>query len=120
MLAGSGEKIKRDHDNRSHTVYFGIYEYDTADGQHISSASEFCYYDPRAIPGAQDKMVKLRYNPNHPSEFALEEEQAVSISVWPAFRKTGILLTVIGVLLSAAAAAALLGFFDPLIDSLMS
>ena len=57
-------------------------------------------------------MVELRCHPNKPTEFALVEEQAVSVSIWPKFRKTGILLTVIGALLTLAALAAILGLFD--------
>ena len=64
-------------------------------------------------------MVKLRYNPGNPSEFTLAEEKAVTVSVWPKFRKVGILLTVIGVLLTLAAAAAMLGAFDSLFAGLM-
>ena len=117
-LTGTGERTEWDIDNRSRTVHYGIYEYDTADGQHISSASNFGYYSPEAVPGAQGKMVKLRYNPGNPSEFTLAEEKAVTVSVWPKFRKVGILLTVIGVLLTLAAAAAMLGAFDALFAGL--
>ena len=119
-LTETGERVDRDIKNRSHTVYFGIYEYDTADGQHISSASAFGYYSPEVVPGAQGKMVKLRYNPKNPTEFALEEEQDISKTVWPKFRKVGIGLMILGILLTAGAVAAILGVFDPLLEGLMS
>jgi hypothetical protein len=95
-------------------VYYGVYEYDTVDGQHISSASGFGYGNPKAIPGTQGNMVKIRYNPNTPTEFVLLEEQAVSGTVLPSFRKVGIILSVLGILLTAAAVAAILGLFDSL------
>lgn len=119
-LVDTGERIERNYENQAHTVYFGVYEYETADGQHLSSASAFGYYDPKVVPGADGKMVKIRYNPNRPTEFVLPEEEAISKSVWPKLRKIGIGLTVLGVLLAAVAAAAIFGFFDPLFDSLMS
>ena len=119
-LEDIGERIKRDYENRMRKVYYGVYEYNTADGQHISSASEFDYSNQEAIPGADGKMVNVRYNLNNPTEFALEEEQAVLASVWPKLRKTGIWLLVLGILLIASAAAGMLGFFDQLIEKLMS
>ena len=119
-LVETGSRIEYNYDNRRETVYFGIYEFDAADGQHISSASDFGYLSPKDVPGTQGNMVKVFYNPNNPSEFALSEEQAVSKTIWPKFKKTGILLTVIGVLLTVAAIVVLLGFFDSILDSLMS
>ena len=117
-LTGKGSRTEYDYKNRSRTVYYGIYEYQAADGRHYSSASSFGYGDPEDIPGTGGNMVKILYDPNKPTEFALADERAVSVSVWPAFKKVGIILTVIGVLLTAVAAAALLGFFDPILGSL--
>ena len=119
-LAGTGDRIERNYENRAHTVYYGIYEYDTVDGQHISSASDFGYCVPGDIPGTQGNPVKILYNPNHPVEFVLPEEQAISKTIWPVFKKTGIGLTVLGVVLLSMAVAAILGVFDPLLDSLLS
>ena len=93
-LVDTGSRLEYDYHNRARTVYFGIYEYDTADGQHISSASDFGYGN-------------------------LLEEQAVSKTVLPAFRKVGIILSVLGILLIAAAIAAVLGLFDFLLDRLI-
>ena len=115
----TGSRLEYDYHNRARTVYFGIYEYDTADGQHISSASDFGYGNPKDIPGTQGTMVKVRYNPKDPTEFVLLEEQAVSKTVLPAFRKVGIILSVLGILLIAAAIAAVLGLFDFLLDRLI-
>ena len=120
-LVDTGSRLKYDYNNRSRTVYYGVYEYNTADGQYISSASDFGYGNPKDIPGVQGNMVKVRYNPNNPTEFVLLEEQSVSKMVLPVFRKVGIILTVIGVLLTAAAIAAILGLFDSLLfDLIMS
>ena len=118
-LVDTGSRLEYDYHNRARTVYFGIYEYDAADGQHISSASDFGYGNPNDIPGAQGNMVKVRYNPNSPTEFVLLEEQAVSKTVLPVLRKVGIILLVIGVLLTAAAIAAILGLFDSLLYGLI-
>ena len=118
-LVDTGSRLEYDYNNRARTVYYGVYEYDTADGQHISSASDFGYGNPKGIPGAQGNMVKVRYNPNNPTEFVLSEEQAVSKTVLPVFRKVGIILSVIGVLLTAAAIAAILGLFDSLLYGLI-
>ncbi len=118
-LTDTGSRLEYNYENRSRTVYFGVYEYDTADGQHISSASDFGYGNPKDIPGTQGNMVKIRYNPKSPAEFVLTEEQALSKTVWPKFKEVGIRLTIIGLFLMAAAAALLLGFFDPILDSLM-
>ena len=118
-LTDTGSRLEYNYENRSRTVYFGVYEYDTADGQHISSASDFGYGNPKDIPGTQGNMVKIRYNPKSPAEFVLTEEQALSKTVWPKFKEVGIRLTIIGLFLTAAAAALLLGFFDPILDSLM-
>ena len=111
-LAGTDSRTERDIKNRAHTVYFGIYEYDTADGQHVSSASEFGYHDEQCIPGTHGNMVKVCYDPRKPTDFALPEEQAVALSVWPIFKRIGIGLTILGVLLSLAAATVILGFFN--------
>ena len=118
-LVDTGSRLEYDYNNRARTVYYGVYEYDTADGQHISSASDFGYGNPKGIPGAQGNMVKVRYNPNNPTEFVLLEEQAVSKTVLPVLRKVGIILLVIGVLLTAAAIAAILGLFDSLLYGLI-
>ena len=118
-LIDTGSRLQYDYNNRARTVYFGVYEYDTADGQHISSASDFAYGNPNGIPGAQGNMVKIRYNPNSPTEFILLEEQVVSKAVLPSFRKVGIILLVLGILFTAAAIAAILGLFDSLLDSLI-
>ena len=113
-LTDTGSRLEYDCKNRSRTVYYGVYEYDTVDGQHISSASDFGYGNPKDIPGTQGNMVKIRYNPLSPAEFVLLEEQAVSGTVLPSFRKVGILLSVLGILFTAAAVAAILGLFDSL------
>ena len=118
-LVDTDSRSEYDYNNRARTVYFGVYEYDTADGQHISSASDFAYGNPKDIPGTQGNMVKVRYNPNSPTEFVLLEEQAVSKTVLPAFRKVGIFMLILGILLTAAAIAAALGLFDSLLDSLI-
>ena len=119
-LVDTGERTEYNYENRAHTVHYGIYEFDTLDGQHISAASGFGYYDPDRIPGTQGKMVKIFYNPNNPTEFALQEEEELSKTIWPTFRKVGIGLTVLGILLTAGAVAAILGVFDPLLEGLMS
>ena len=62
--------------------------------------------------------MKILYDPDRPTEFALAEERAVSISIRPTFKKVGIILTVIGVLLTAVTTAGLLGFFGPILESL--
>ena len=113
-LADTGSRLEYNYENRSRTVYYGVYEYDTFDGQHISSASDFGYGNQKDIPGTQGNMVKIRYNPNNLTEFVLLEEQAVSRTVLPSFRKIGIILSVLGILFSAAAIAAILGLFDSL------
>ena len=64
-------------------------------------------------------MVKIHYNPKNPTEFALDEEQAISKTVWPKFRRVGILLTVLGILFTLAGVAVILGFFEPLFSSLL-
>ena len=46
------------------------------------------------------------------------EERAISVSIWPTFKKAGIILMVIGVLLTALTAAGLLGVFDPILESM--
>ena len=119
-LVDTGSRSEYNYENRRKTVYFGVYEFDSADGQHISSASDFGYYNPKDVPGTKGNMVKVRYNPRNPTEFALSEEQAVSDAVLPKFKRTGILLTVLGILLTTAAIFALLGFFDPILDRLVN
>ena len=118
-LVDTGSRLKYDYNNRSRTVNYGVYEYNTADGQYISSASDFGYGNPNDIPGAQGNMVKVRYNPNSPTEFVLLEEQAVSKTVLLSFRKIGIILSVLGILFSAAAIATILGLFDSLLYGLI-
>ena len=120
QLVDTGERTEYNYENRAHTVYFGIYEFDTLDGQHISAASNFGYYGPNRIPGTQGKMVKIFYNPDNPTEFALQEEEDLSKTIWPTFRKVGILLTVIGIVVTAVTVAAMLGAFNHLLDSLLS
>ncbi len=117
-LTGTESRIERNYENRSHTVYYGVYEFETADGQQISGASDFGWYAPEKVPGAQGNAVKILYDPQKPTEFSLAEERAVSKTIWPKFRKVGVLLTVIGVLLTAAGVAAALGVFDPLLQRL--
>ena len=117
-LTGTGSRTEYDYNNRSHTVYYGIYEYQAADGRYYSSASDFGYGDPDDVPGTGGNTVKILYDPDRPTEFALPEERIISISVRPTFKKVGIILTVIGVLLTAVTAAGLLGFFDPILKSL--
>ena len=119
-LVDTESRTERDYENRQRTVYYGIYEYDTADGQHISSASDYSYHTLQDVPGTKGNTVKLLYNPKSPTEFILPEEQAAFKAVWPQFRKTGIGLTILGIVLTAAAVAAILGLFDPLIDALLS
>ena len=62
--------------------------------------------------------MKILYDPDRPTEFEVAEERAISVSVWPTFKKVGIILMVIGVLLTAVTAAGLLGLFDPILESL--
>ena len=119
-LVDTESRTERDYENRQRTVYYGIYEYDAADGQHISSASDYSYHTLQDVPGTKGNTVKLLYNPKSPTEFILPEEQAAFKAVWPQFRKTGIGLTILGIVLTAAAVAAILGLFDPLIDALLS
>ncbi len=119
-LTDTGSRLEYNYENRSRTVYFGIYEYDTADGQHITSASDFGYGAPKDVPGTQGDMVKIRYNAKNPTEFALLEEQAISRSIRPVLKRIGIWMTILGILFTAAAAAVLLGFFDPILDGLMN
>ncbi|MGX8721106.1 MAG: hypothetical protein ACSW79_08425, partial [Eubacteriales bacterium] len=64
--------------------------------------------------GTQGRPVKIHYNPKHPEEFALTEEQAVSETIWPKFRKIAIFMIILGVLFLAAAAAAGLGLLPSL------
>ena len=119
-LVDTESRTELDYKNRAHTVYYGIYEYETADGQHISSASGYSYHTLQDVPGTQGNAVKLLYNPKKPDEFILPEEQAAFKAIWPQFRKTGIGLTILGIVLTAAAVAALLGIFDLLFDTLLS
>ena len=119
-LVDTESRTERDYENRQRTVYYGIYEYDTVDGQHISSASDYSYHTLQDVPGTKGNTVKLLYNPKKPTEFILPEEQAAFKAIWPQFRKTGIGLTILGIVLTAAAVAAILGLFDPLFDTLLS
>ena len=118
-LVDTGSRTERNYENRPHTVYYGIYEYDTADGQHISSASEYNYHTPQSVPGTKGNMVKVLYNPKNPTEFILPEEKEAFQEIWPKLKKPGIGLTVLGIILTIAAVAAMLGVFDPLFDSLL-
>ena len=119
-LVDMGSRTEYNYENRSHIVYYGVYEFDTADGQHISSASDFGCCNPKDVPGTQGNLVKVCYNPKAPTEFALSEEQAVAKTVWPKFRKVGFILSVFGILLTAAAIAVTLGLFDSLADGLIT
>ena len=117
-LTDTGSRIEDEFNNRRRTVYFGIYEYDTDDGQHISSPSAFGYTRPDIIPGAKGNMVNILYNPDKPSEFVLTEEQERTASILPTIRKAGITFIVIGVPLTVLAVAGILGLFDPILKSL--
>ena len=64
-------------------------------------------------------MVKIRYNAKNPTEFALLEEQAVSRSVRPVLKRIGIWMTILGILLTATAVAAISGLFDSLLNGLI-
>lgn len=119
-LVDTESRTERDYENRARTVYYGIYEYETADGQHISSASGYSYHTLQDVPGTQGNTVKLLYNPKKPDEFILPEERAAFKAIWPQFRKTGIGLTVLGAVLTLAAVAAILSVFDPVFDTLLS
>ena len=118
-LVHTGSRSERDY-QATHTVFFGVYEYDTADGQHVSSASDFGYRRPDEVPGTQGNMVSILYNPDDPSEMALSEEQARAQSIMPQFRKTGITILILGILLTIVALAGILGLFDPLVEKLLS
>ena len=93
-------------------MYFGIYEYDTADGQRVTSASEFCYGNEQDIPGTQGNMVKICYDPRKPTDYALPEEQAITLRIMPTVKKIGIWLMILGVLLTLAAAAVISGVIN--------
>ena len=117
-LVGNGERESIDY-KYTYTVYCGIYEFNTADGQLVSAPSEFSYRSPEQIPGADGETVEICYDPDHPTDFSLTQEQTVSGSVLPSMRKGGITLLVIGGILTAVAAAGLLGAFDSLFKSLL-
>ena len=114
-LSDTGSRIERDINKMSHTRYFGIYEFDTADGRHVSVASKFGYHDPSVIPGANGDPVEILYDPQRPEAFVLPGEQAISRTVAPEFKSWGVKLTVIGLILTVAAIAAMLGAFDTLL-----
>ncbi len=120
QLVDMGSRTEYNYENRSHTVYYGVYEFDSADGQHISSASDFGYCNPKDVPGTQGNLVKVCYNPKAPTEFALLEEQAVAKTVWPKFRKVGFILSLLGILLTAAAIAVMLGLLNPFAGDLIN
>ncbi len=67
------------------TAGYGIYEYDNADGQHISSASDYSYHTLQDVSGTQGNTVKLLYNPKKPTEFILPEEQAAFKAIDPSY-----------------------------------
>ena len=119
-LVDTESRTEYSYENRARTVYYGIYEIDAADGRRYSSASDFGYPEAKSVPGARGNLVKVCYDPNDPNKFALPEEQAVFNSVWPKFRKTGIILSVLGILFTAAAITAMLGIFDSLPDRLIN
>ena len=118
-LVRTDNRMEYDYDNKRRTVYYGIYEYDSADGQHISSTSSCRYYVPQDIPGIQGNMVKIYYNPKNPAEYYITEEQAMANKTLPTFKNTGVFMTVLGIILTVAGIAVLLGAFDPILDKLM-
>ena len=116
-LVDTESRTEHDINKRAHTVYYGVYAFDTADGQQVTSASDFGYHSERGIPGAQGNQVKICYDPQNPADFALPEEQAITADILPKLRKVGIGLTALGILLLLAAAAILLGLL-PLLSEL--
>ena len=118
-LSDTKSRTERDIDKRTHTLYFGVYGFDTDDGRHVSVASDFGYHDPKQVPGTGGEPVEVLYDPKRPNEFVVSEEQAISRTVGPRLKSTGIVLTVIGLLLTLAAIAAILGVFDPLLEDIM-
>ena len=119
-LADIEERTEEGIDKQVFTRYYATYEYDTADKQHVSAATAFGYYSPEDVPGTQGELVKLLYDPNEPTKIGLPEERVESLSIWSKFRKGGIVLLVIGGILTAAAAAGLLGAFDTLFENLLN
>lgn len=119
-LADIEERTEEDIDKRVCTRYYGIYEYDTADKQRVSAAAAFGYYSPEDVPGAQGELVNFLYDPNEPTKIGFPKEREEALSVWPKLRKSGIVLLVIGGILTAAAAAGLLGAFDALFENLLN
>ena len=118
-LSDAKSRIERDIDKKSYTRYYGIYEFDTADGRHVTAASHYGYYDPKRLPGAEGVPVEILYNPESPEEFAFPEEQAMTRTVAPEFKSWGVKLTVIGLILTVAAIAGMLGAFDTLLAKFM-
>ena len=108
-LVNTEARTEYDYNNRSRTVHYGIYEFDTVAGEHITGASDFGYAVLEKVPGGT---VEIYYNPDNPHEFYLPEEHAISKSTLPKFREVGIRLTVLGILLTIAAIAYLAGAFD--------
>ncbi|WP_297968053.1 hypothetical protein [uncultured Anaerovibrio sp.] len=64
-------------------------------------------------------MVSIRYDPENPAAFDLEEEQDITRSALPKYRKIGIRMMILGGLLAIAAVAAMLGAFDKLFAGMM-
>ena len=108
-LVNTETRTEYDYNNRARTVHYGIYEFDTAAGKHIKGASDFGYAVLEEVPGGT---VEICYNPDNPLEFYLPEEHTIAKATLPKFRKVGIRLTVLGILLTIAAIAFLAGAFD--------
>ena len=113
-LTGTETRSEMGYNHRIRQVTYGTYHYITADGQNISAVSGFGYSGTESLPGADGRPVKIRYNPKNPEEFIHPEEQVITGSVLPIFRKVGILLLILGIVFSLAAVAAWLGVFDSL------
>ena len=108
-LVDTETKTEYDYNNKASTRHYGIYEFDTAAGEHITAASDFGYAILEQVPG---ETVEIYYNPDNPTEFYLPEEHATTEATMPKFREVGIKLIVLGVLLTIAAIAFLAGAFD--------
>ena len=104
VLSGTDTKTDTDIDDHSRTVYYGIYEYDTADGRHISSAANMTYGDPADIPGTKGDRVRILYNSDNPTDFVIPSEQIAVADIWPKLRTIGIGLLAGGVCLTVLAA----------------
>ena len=114
-LTSTETRSEKGYNHRVRYVTCGTYDYVTADGQNISAESSFGYSGTESLPGADGRPVKIRYNPNNPVAFINPEEQEITGSVLPTFKKVGILLLILGCVFSLTAAAAWLGLFDALL-----